>query len=103
MKDLRYLPKHAAGTSWSMVHKRALLRAIPLIDGIRAWCAYASAHQARFGDGIGQDYVFGRQWAAWGAALRRLLDGDLHGADGGTLDTILHDNLKEQGFDPDML
>jgi hypothetical protein len=31
-----------------------------------------------------------------------LLNGDLGRLDGGTLDTIIADNLNEQGFDPDI-
>lgn len=73
-----------------------------MIRAIGAWCDYAAAHARTYGSKIGDDYVLGPAWARWGFALRDLLIGDLGRLDGGTLDTIIHDNLKEQGFDPDL-
>ena len=100
MKDLSYIAPTPDTGNWKTRHWAQLVKTHPVIDGIRAWCAYASAHKARWHDGVGQDYVLGPAWARWGMALRELLNGDMGGADCGTLDSIIHDNLIEQGFDP---
>lgn len=113
MKNLDYVAPHPDTGGWKDRHKAATLHAkqTPMYYrdtlessvgvAIYAWCAYAQAHEERFESQIGDDYVLGPAWARWGFALRELLNGDLGRLDGGTLDTIIHDNLKEQGFDPD--
>lgn len=72
-----------------------------IVQAIGAWCDYAATHEVRFESPIGQDYVLGPAWARWGFALRELLNGNLGRLDAGTLDTIIHDNLAEQGYNPD--
>lgn len=119
MKDLSYLPKHPNTGGWKDRHQDATAFARGALtvrspnDGrrleqavafaIQAWCEYAQAHQKRFESKIGEDCVLGPAWAAWGAALRTLLNGERGHLDCGTINTILHDNLTEQGFDPDQL
>lgn len=111
MKDLSYLPKMPNTGGWQSRHTRAVIGSFAHIlcsdnehaigRAIGAWCDYARNHAERFGSPIGQDYVLGPAWARWGFALRELLNGELGRLDGGTLDTILHDNLAEQGYNPD--
>jgi hypothetical protein len=67
---------------------------------VRGWAKYADAHRARFETGIGDDYVLGPEWSAIGFALIGLLNGELGGFDGGTLDAFLRDSLAAEGFDP---
>lgn len=92
-----YVPNHPG--NWKDRHAKAVRsRAIPVVEAIRAWCDYATVHKTLYGSSIGQDYVLGPAWAEWGRAMRTLLNGDLRGADAGTLDTILCGNLVNQGF-----
>jgi hypothetical protein len=74
-----------------------------LVGLLRAWLDYAQQYQAEHGSNIGYDYVLGPEWATIGVAIRGLLNGTSGRLDCGTLDSILYDNLKEQGFDPDTL
>lgn len=111
MKNIYYVNTSLGG--WQERHKRyvrgcfGLLSAnfprpgAQVVRSIDEWCSYAIAHQERFESKIGDDYVLGPAWARWGFALRELLNGDMGAADCGTLDTILCDNLTEQGFNPD--
>jgi len=68
-----------------------------------AWLMYADSHQERFESTIGDDQFLGPEWAKIGAALRELLNGELGRLDGGTLDGVLYDTLKAEGFDPDQM
>ena len=76
---------------------------VPIVTLINGWAEYANVHRARFESGIGEDYVLGPQWAAIGAALRALLNGELGRLDGGTLDGFLNATLTAEGFDPEQL
>lgn len=100
MKNLSWTPNHSDSNEWKARHLRAV-PVHPVGKAIGAWIDYARDHQIRFGSNIGEDYVLGDAWARWGFALRELLNGELAGMDAGTLDSILADNLQEQGFDPD--
>ena len=88
-------------SGWEVRHRRAIEGNHPVAQAMRAWCSYAETHREKFGSNIGDDYVLGPAWAQWGFALRALLNGDCGSLDCGTLDTILHDNLSDQGWDPD--
>lgn len=114
MKNIYYVNPEMAEQSWAKRHMLNLraclgpqrirynhLKGAPVIAAIDTWIVYAIAHQVRFESKIGDDYVLGPAWARWGFALRELLNGDMGAADCGTLDTILCDNLAEQGFNPD--
>ena len=74
----------------------------PLVQMIKGWTDYSEIHKVRFGSEIGEDCVLGDEWFAIGMAMLGLLNGDLGRLDGGTLDTIIRDNLTEQGFDCDL-
>lgn len=112
MKDLSYIPSHPDTGGWRLRHQTAVIEAEKhrpytthervIVQAIGAWCDYAKAHAELYEAPIGEDYVLGLCWARWGFALRDLLNGNCGRLDCGTLDTIIHDNLKEQGFDPDM-
>ena len=89
---------------WKSRHSHIMtLGAHPMASAIRSWVKYAQNHAREFDSDIGHDYVLGPAWARWGAALRELLNGDLGRMDAGTLDHIIYTNLKNQGYDPDML
>lgn len=75
----------------------------PLGAAIRAWVMYAAGHRAEFEQEIGANYVAGPRWAEWGFALRGLLViGNLAPLDCGSLDHVIAENLRAQGFNPDV-
>ena len=75
----------------------------PLISMLRGWLNYADRHYLAYESTIGEDGVLGPEWAKIGASLRELLNGELGRLDGGTLDGVLYDTLKAEGFDPDQM
>lgn len=70
-------------------------------DLIVGWAQYADRHRARYESGIGEDGVLGPAWAAIGASIRALLNGETGRLDCGTLDGFICDTLTAEGFDPD--
>jgi hypothetical protein len=66
---------------------------------IQALALYADAHNTRYGSPIGEDDVLGGAWADATYAVRGLLDGELGGLDGGTLDRMLVGMLRREGFE----
>ena len=101
MKTLSYIPAHPDDTGWKSRHVRAINSGHVVARAIETWCVYAARHARLYGSRIGEDRVLGPAWADWGRALRALLNGDCGDLDCGTLDMIVHDNLREQGFDPE--
>lgn len=111
MKSVYYMPATADTGGWKARHADAIRAATGygvshtqgscVFRAIADWCGYAAAHAERFDSPIGDDYVLGPAWAQWGASLRTLLNGETGELDCGTLDSILVDNLTEQGFDGD--
>ena len=115
MKDQTYVPRYDDKTGWKSRHLTAIAEPFGTLYGpekptperaivlmLRGWLEYAEAHKSAFDSNIGDDSVLGDEWFKIGEALRGLLNGDLGRLDGGSLDTIIFDNLKEQGFDPDL-
>lgn len=74
-----------------------------VVTMLRGWLEYGEQHRNRYESGIGEDGVLGKEWAAIGAALRGLLNGELGRLDAGTLDKLLCHTLEAEGFDPDTL
>jgi hypothetical protein len=97
-----------ASETWAVAHRQAATCPRPGFERALAalftgWLGYAETHQAEYDSGIGDDGVLGEHWAQIGAGLRGLLNGSLGRFDGGTLDALLADTLRQQGFDPDRL
>lgn len=114
MKGVTWISRGRPNTGgWKTRHNLAVDRAFwlsnersqerSIVQALHAWYEYASAYVQRFGGPIGENYVIGAAWARWGLAIRELLNGDCGQLDRGTLDTIILDNLIEQGFDPDKM
>lgn len=103
MKAYHWISKTTSDTNgWKSRHGAVMHGGShPIAQAMKAWCEYAEQHKHRFESDIGDDYVLGPAWAKWGFALRALLNGDCGQLDCGTLDTIIHDNLLEQGWNPD--
>lgn len=115
MKDQTYVPRYDDKTGWKSRHLTAIAEPLGTLYGpekptheramvlmLRGWIEYAEAHRSAFGSDIGADYVLGDEWFKIGESLRGLLNGDLGRLDGGTLDSIIADNLDQQGFDADL-
>lgn len=92
---------------WQDRHQAALrsphMSEYGIVHLIAGWARYADVHRDRFESGIGEDGFLGPAWAAMGANIRTLLNGELGRLDGGTLDSFLCDTLVAEGFDPDTL
>ena len=93
-----YDPSGPDTSGWKARHHEAVRRGNSISRGIDAWAGYALGHQRRFKAPIAEDYFLGPAWLAWGKALRTLLNGELDGVDGGTLDRIILANMAEAGF-----
>jgi hypothetical protein len=120
IKAIDWVPSHPDTTGWKTRHLDAIRglghwrsgtgeslyirnQEQAIVSMLRGWLDYARAHRARFESGIGEDGVLGPEWAALGAAIRGLLNGETGRLDCGTLDTILCDTLTAEGFNPDQL
>ena len=107
LREKTWTPTYPDTTGWKQRHSDAIRRPqgpeVPIVGLLDAWIGYAVRHQQRYDSRVGSDYVLGPEWAAIGAALRGLLNGELGRLDGGTLDGILCHNLQAEGFDPEAL
>lgn len=89
--------------NWRDRHEAALT--IPggveksILTLFEGWLLYADQHKWRFESGIGEDGFLGPEWVKIGLAIRVLLNGELGRLDGGTLDSVILDTLKAEGFD----
>jgi hypothetical protein len=109
MKDLTYIPDCRGNMGqWKERHLYAVRqpwaeKEQPFLQMLQGWLDYAKNHEARFNSKIGDDYVLGDAWFNIGVALNTMLNGDLGTRlDCGTLNTIINDNLTEQGWDVDL-
>ena len=93
---------------WMLRHRDAIEKPrngfeLAMLHLVEGWLRYADAYGERFESGIGEDYVLGVFWSQIGASLRGLLNGDCGRFDCGTLDGLLSDTLRAEGFDPDLM
>lgn len=68
---------------------------------LEGWAAMADNHRQANESGIAVDGYGAPLWAEIGKCLRGWLNFELHGMDGGTLDGIIFEIAKAEGFDPD--
>jgi hypothetical protein len=107
--DVLFAPKFTTPdtTGWQARHNAALTTPQPTEAGIvrllHGWADYADIHKRRYESGIGDDGVLGPAWAAIGANVRTLLNGETGRLDCGTLDSFICSTLTAEGFDPDQL
>lgn len=99
---------HGVGGAWARQHLEAWSAhrlqdsqrvKRPIVAMILACADYADAHEKRFESGIGEDGVLGLEWESMVKAVRGLLNGELGGLDGGTLDSLLCRMLEAEGFE----
>lgn len=72
-----------------------------IVEVVQSLAKYADAHKARFGSTVGQDAVIGDGWKNIAQGVLTLLNGDLGGLDGGTMDSIVRDMMTASNVDPD--
>jgi hypothetical protein len=85
--------RHCAAFTRPSKHEIAIVK---LIEGA---VEYADRHQARYDSAIGDDCVLGKEWESIVRAIRGLLNGECGRLDCGTIDGLLLDMLKAEGFD----
>lgn len=90
-KDSRFMERRWHYDNWRIDH--------PLVMLIRGVSHYADQHARRYESPIGEDGVLGQEWATAVRAVRGLLNGELGGLDGGTLDKMLCGMLRQEGFE----
>jgi len=111
---INYLPKYAHKDTgfrdssfepWAVRHMTATLRPKsfenPIVHLLKGWLLYADEHHRAYESSVGEDGVLGPEWEAIGQALLGLLNGSLGNLDGGTLDHIIREALKQNDFNPD--
>ena len=108
MKDLSYISDCDGNMGdWKGRHLQAIRHPLaekeqPFLQMLQGWLDYAASHQARFNSPIGDDYVLSDAWFHIGVRLNELLNGDVGTRlDCSTLNTIIRDNLTEQGWNCD--
>ena len=97
-------PFHAVGAGfrdWKARHNQAMQNPRTLFEQAFAqmlggWHCYATAHQAAYESHILKDGVLGECWSAIGEGLLGLLNGELGGLDGGTLDGAIRNLLEPE-------
>ena len=70
-----------------------------VVTMLRGWLEYAQTHQERYESPIGEDGVIGVAWAETGKAIHSLLDGETGRMDRGTLSTLIHGTMRDNGID----
>jgi hypothetical protein len=69
-----------------------------IVGMLNAWLEYEITQTTRYQSEIGADYVLGPAWEAMGHAIRGLLNGETGRLDCGTIDGIICNRLRAQGF-----
>lgn len=88
-----------SGQHWKIRHGRLFSAHHPLASMILSLARYADDHETRFESSIGEDGFLGPAWESMVRNVLTLLNGELNGLDGGTLDKLLRDMLTNEGFD----
>ena len=102
-------PFHVGGSGsmdWKTRHNRAMQNPRTLFEQafaqmLSGWECYTLAHQAAYGSHILKDGVLGECWSAIGEGLLGLLNGELGGLDGGTMDRTIRDLLEPEEDEED--
>ena len=77
-------------SGWRAAHWTAWSAPHPIAGIIKAMGRYADDHKQRFGSAITADGVLGPAFEEMCESVRTLLNGDIGGLDGGTLDNLLY-------------
>lgn len=98
--------KDFRGNRWGARHVEAFQAATGTPGAIAALvrdaAEYADGYRAAFGSDIGEDGVLGEEWARILRGIIGLLNGDCGQLDCGTLDSLLRDMARSQGYDEEL-
>ena len=96
-------PRPGRGNQWRGRHNYAVATLknpeSAIMDMLYGWSEYATKHRTRYESIIGDDYVLGPAWQSIGENLRTLLNGELGGLDGGTVDGYIIGTMEYHGID----
>lgn len=67
-------------------------------DMVRGWREYADTHKEQYDSDICDDCYLGDEWVDMGLALRALLNGETGRFDCGTLDALIVQTLRSNGY-----
>lgn len=102
----RAIGKDFQGNRWGARHVKAWQTKVgsgsAIVTLIEGMAQYADSHHAQYGAPVGEDYVLGDEWEQIARAVRGLLNGERGDLDGNTVDTLIADMLRAEGFDPDV-
>ena len=87
---------------WLIHHCRTWIGsndARPLRHLITGLAVYADQHKRRYDSNIAEDNILGAAWLDMWQGVRTLLNGELWGLDGGTLDALLLQIAEVAGYD----
>lgn len=102
-RNLHTLPKSTGKNDYGRAHCAAWNSPkgfeVPIVGLIKSAIAYADTHRERYESGIGDDGVLGEEWESIVRACLGLLNGDCGRLDCGTLDGMLREMLRVEGFD----
>ncbi len=102
--------KDFQGNKWGQRHAKVwargremgfsvMERGTPIVMMIEAWARYADQHAGRYESGIGDDGFLGPEWEQIGKSILALLNGECGDLDCGTVDALIRDMLKAEGFE----
>lgn len=98
--DVELDSHHSVTPDWKKLHAQAM-RDTPVGQMVVALSEYADMYRNRFESKLGDDYVLGEGWRDAVKGVMVLLNGELHGLDGGLTDRQLRHMLTTEGFDND--
>ncbi len=99
LEKVRDLGTGPSSQSWARRHHGHWQLKGPIPSMILACADYADTHEKRYESRVGDDGVLGTEWESIVRSVRGLLNGELNGLDGGTLDSLLCRMLEAEGFE----
>lgn len=97
--DVGWKGRHATAAMSGTLSLIRAHQAAGIMAMLRALAIYADAHKSRYSTPIGQDGVLGKAWAQSLGGVRALLNGELNGLDGGTIDGAILAMARAAGFE----
>jgi hypothetical protein len=101
-KSLTTVARKSTGQNqWGASHVAAWNKPHPVASMVRSLAKYADDYAERYESTLGSDYVLGKAWLEMAKGTLTLLNGELGGLDGGTMDSLIRDMMRAAGFTED--